>query len=449
VRLHPHTRGCHRPLIGPPTRCADRDVFSTAPGELTGDAWATTLVNVNQARAIHVPRVPRAIAILVLAILGIAAAVWLLQPRPPDATALGCLPADVTSGSVPVRSTGDGQTVSLTGDWAEDVELGGGAWTGELRDVEVNRGRAVAVGNTGGPSSQGLVAVSDDGRLWSRPPSDAPAFDRADIVDIASVELGFIAVGSRSVDDAGHSEGMAWVSSDGSSWAAGPQPTVAYIHRVAARVDELLALGSTESGEPMLGRSSDGLTWEWEPWPTRGAQADIASTADGWIAGGSIGNRADDGVPVVWRSPDGLHWTCQVLGTPPATPFGSVVHVLPGASTTMAMGGVGAHCGGAGSCAGHSAAWTAAAGGAWVPVPEGVVVYSRAAVTPTGGFLAVSSSGLVASEDGAGWRFLAAMPDDAGAMALALAPFGLVAVGQTYRTGTGQPWVGLLPAESP
>jgi hypothetical protein len=135
--------------------------------------------------------------------------------------------------------------------------------TADLRDVAMSATRVVAIGGSGGRPA---VWTSTDGLVWSRVPS-LPATRRADLRAIVHGPSGFVIVG---VD---RNRPAAWTSADGLAWRTGA------IESATGPTGELNAL---------------------------------AVTASGFIAGGGLDSRDEEGnpqrLPNIWTSRDGFRW---------------------------------------------------------------------------------------------------------------------------------------------
>lgn len=386
-----------------------------------------------------------AVALAAALVIGV---LIVLGPSPPSPTALGCDAGAEPAGAAPVAAIATGPPISFRETWADDITLpdvGSGLFNGVASFAD----RAVAVGRLEGESSRALIALSDDGRTWRVVSDDGPRFSRADAVDIVATADGFVVAGSMSTNDRGGSAGAIWWSQTGERWQRLPPQPVAYIHQLAWGPRRLLATASTAGGDPVLGSSADGRDWRWTAWPTRGSPGDVAPILDGWIAVGSIGVGGDDRLPVVWRSTDGAHWTCQVLSTTVNEPFGTAVSVYPGGATTLVRGQINAGCSPFASCAASDAVWVASADGSWrrLDSNEAPLLHAVAA-QPDGTFVALTATGLSRSEDGTTWHEVSDQVAPEGApSAIGIAKWGLVGVGETYQGAVVRPYIVFLPAE--
>lgn len=399
------------------------------------------LTSMSSLRPILVAAVAVAAALLVGGLL-------VLGPSPPPPTALGCDADTEPVGAAPVAAITTGSPISFRETWADDVALpdvGSGLFNG----VAAFANRAVAVGRLEGETLRALIALSDDGRTWRVTSDDGPDFSGAEAVDAVAIGDGFVVAGSVSTNDRGGSAGAIWWSQTGERWQRLPPQPVAYIHQLGWGPRGFLATASTAGGDPVLGSSADGRDWRWTAWPTTGSPGDVAPTLDGWIAVGWIGVGGDDRLPVVWRSTDGTHWTCQVLSTTPNEPFGNAVSVYPGGATTLVRGHINAGCSPFASCAASDAVWVATADGSWRRLDSEDASLLRAVTAgPDGSFVALTETGVSRSEDGTTWHQVSdQVPPEGTPGAIGVANWGLVGVGETYQGAVVRPYITFLPAE--
>ena len=193
----------------------------------------------------------------------------------------------------------------------------------ELNDVVWSGTRFVALGS----GFDGNIAILDstDGRIWHRQTNSATATAASDL-------------------------------------AAGPPGLVA-----------LETIGGTEAS----GASADGLTWTVLPAAFSDATkpvaiaTDVVATQFGWLAVGreDPACQIDCGTApiraVVWRSPDGLHWT-RIAAQP---------SLEGGGMNAVTVGGPGFIA--AGTVAGDAGFWTSADGATWARVPDAPMFHPR------------------------------------------------------------------------
>lgn len=214
--------------------------------------------------------------------------------------------------------------------------LDGGEWTQQRPEAMAGEHEqwafAVATGEggtlvAGGENAWGEVRprlwFSADRETWTSVDGGAGGpldTTGAEVVrDITAVGTGFVAVGSRTVEN--EQDGVVWFSPDGETWeeveapelgGTGRQELLAVVATDAGLVaGGLSAHGDDGQGKPYIWRSPDGRTWERakNAFPLsdrRHAASDLAVrsltvTPDGVVtaAGGN------DWRPRVWQSPDG------------------------------------------------------------------------------------------------------------------------------------------------
>ena len=253
---------------------------------------------------------------------------------------------------------------------------------------------------------------STDGLAWESDPGDHVRFAGADIGSLVAAGNRLFAVGSAMTDDRGGVRAAVWASDDGRTWrpATGPFDE-AYASSLAAKSDGLLMVGwSARDNQAMAWSSSDGLAWESQPMdlpvPVAVAQfGELAAVGDGWIAVGAISAGADaPAAPVVWRSADGVSWTCHELDA------GGFSHshaweLYQSGGRWLVIGDAADGCGFGASCVGYSIAWASTDGASWsegILEPEPIVFGGTAYDGADGGFLGVHG-GTWLSMDGREW----------------------------------------------
>ncbi len=384
--------------------------------------------------------------VLVLAAAGASLVRGLL---PLDPASLGCDPDAVGTGpGAPVGTFRDAGGFAPGAAWVDDIVLEEGSLKGVLNDVAATGSIAVAVGrrDLGLGVWRPLIVASSDGVEWR-----ASAIAQAEATDggIEAVTVGgpgWVAVGSISTDDRGGSAGGVWTSADGLTWQRQALQPVANIHRVAAGDSGLLALASVADGTATLGRSRDGADWTWsDPGVGSGGFSDIAWATSEWIAVGFLSAGGDDILPAVWRSPDGLAWTCRPLPVPEDYPRGHATRVLPGATTTLITGFVAPPCPGWASCPASAASWILSGDGSWTRLDPNATRRGPTTVAPDGSFVSVDTEGVWRSRDAASWQRIAGPPTGGWPEAIAVTSEGLIGVGAMDGVVT-RPWIGILPA---
>jgi hypothetical protein len=218
--------------------------------------------------------------------------------------------------------------------WIGSSELPDGLDDGDeqvMLDVEGLRDGFVAVGReSSGPISRAFVLHSADGLRWTHAPSGADPFLGTEFHRLDRVAERLFALGTVSTDDRGGSRGTVSYTDDGQTWTeANGNFEDTRPSSLAGNGSELLLIGTRNSDiRPLAWRSPDGDTWtpvELQL-PVNPAQADmgtVASFGDGYLAIGAV-KAGSTAAPVVWRSGDGVSWSCQLLdpaGFESAQPF--------------------------------------------------------------------------------------------------------------------------------
>ncbi|HEX6568214.1 MAG TPA: hypothetical protein VF015_03585 [Acidimicrobiales bacterium] len=193
--------------------------------------------------------------------------------------------------------------------WAFDIATGSG-------------GMLVAGGENVWGEVRPRLWFSADGETWKSVDGGAggplDATGEESIRDVAAVGGGFVAVGSRTVDN--EQDGVVWFSPDGESWEQLDTPETGGRGR-----QDLLSVASTGKGvvaggfsahgqdgqgEPYMWTSPDGRTWtrSAKALPMsdrRNAASDRAVRSISVDAGGLVAAGGNDWRPRVWRSKDG------------------------------------------------------------------------------------------------------------------------------------------------
>jgi hypothetical protein len=227
-----------------------------------------------------------------------------------------------------------GHDWSFGGDAAVWVSPDGFEWSRVSSDEEIfNPEGTVAMDavSAGGP---GLVAVgsrvwtSPDGLAWSLVPDVEGIFERADMTGVTAGGPGVVAVGvDRSVGPG--RVAAVWTSPDGVEWSRVEHDEGVFgglgactMAGVATGGPGLVAVGACAAGadgEDQVAAvwiSPDGLTWSrvaHDPdafdGPGTHAMNAVVAGGPGLVAVGANVLGRDDGVAVVWTSPDGLTWS--------------------------------------------------------------------------------------------------------------------------------------------
>ena len=315
----------------------------------------------------------------------------------------------------------------------------------------------VAVGrHAEGGHVRAFTLRSTDGLAWETGIGDDARFARTDVSSLVVAGDRLFAVGSAVTDDRGGVRISVWASDDGRTWrsAAGPFDE-AYPSSLAAGNDGLLMVGwSARDTQAMAWSSSDGLAWEPRamelPVPAAAAQfGDLAAVGDDWMAVGAISAGSDaPAAPVVWRSADGVSWTCHELD---AGGF-SHSHALElhrSGDRWLVIGDAANGCGFGASCAGYSIAWASPDGVSWseaILEPEPIAFGGTAYDGAVGGFIGVHG-GTWLSIDGRDWTRVSDGETSGGiggqVNAMEATDDGrVVAVGTAYdRDSDAGPWI--------
>jgi hypothetical protein len=172
------------------------------------------------------------------------------------------------------------------------------------RDVAAWSGGLVAVGVGGAAGTSAVIWTSPDGWTWT-PVPDLPDAALRWAHGVAEGPEGLVVVGGSGANPDFRAE--AWVSRNGTSWAAATRPAGIEMESVIGWADRLVAVG----GAPASWVSSDGRTWTGAPSQksTRGVRlSDVAGVGDRLVAIGST-MRDDGRLPGAWVSEDGLLWS--------------------------------------------------------------------------------------------------------------------------------------------
>jgi hypothetical protein len=183
-------------------------------------------------------------------------------------------------------------------------------------------GTLVAGGENAWGDVRPRLWFSPDGESWSSvdggPGGPFDATGEESVNDIVAVGSGFVAVGSRTLDN--EQDGVAWFSPDGETWEQVEAPTLGGTGRqellTVALVDGVVvaggfsAHGADRQGKPFVWRSPDGITWreasDMLPMGTdsRHAASDLAVRSLSVTGKGLLASGGNDWRPRVWRSSD-------------------------------------------------------------------------------------------------------------------------------------------------
>lgn len=247
-------------------------------------------------------------AAVVLLVVGVVAAVVLFAQQGEESTADGPRgrasgPLDKAIGTVGmsgalvtapagadrmtgVADLGDGRLVGVGVSAKQRPRAwlrSGGSWTaveppfesrGEMTDVAVAGGRAVAVGVTGtAAGTRPAVWTSGNGRTWDLAPASGDFAAGSSVVQLTAIALGpdgkLLAAGQDKGTDS-DGDAALFTSADGTSWTrvrthglGGPGPQE--IGGITVTADGVAAVGSMLSGAssgPAVWKSKDGTRWE-------------------------------------------------------------------------------------------------------------------------------------------------------------------------------------------
>jgi hypothetical protein len=197
--------------------------------------------------------------------------------------------------------------------WAFDVVAGEG-------------GTLIAGGENVWGDVRPRLWFSADGETWTSvdggPGGPLDATGEESVHDIAAVGAGFVAVGSRTLDN--EQDGLVWYSPDGETWDQVDAPELAGPGRqdlmTVASTDGAVVAGGYSAdgadgqGRPYVWHSADGLTWQaaTDPLPMsdrRNAASDLSVRSITVGDQGLVAAGGNDWRPRVWHSADaGVTW---------------------------------------------------------------------------------------------------------------------------------------------
>ncbi len=168
------------------------------------------------------------------------------------------------------------------------------------------------------------LVTTTDGETWSLGPADSAAlFDSSDVSAVIPGGPGLIAVGASPGGEFVPTAAV-FTSMDGLNWARATPSNADYDDKIMTDVMAIgtgfVAVGGDffKTGLMTAWTSPDGVVWNRSPHPPEETDPAVAQmTAQTvTIAGGSIwaagrdfdARRADDGLPALWESPDGVNW---------------------------------------------------------------------------------------------------------------------------------------------
>ncbi len=184
-------------------------------------------------------------------------------------------------GMIAVGQAGDGAEADAViwrqtdGEWRQDrpEAMAGDHEQWAFDVVASETGLLVAGGENVWGEVRPRLWFSADGETWTGVEGGAggplDATGEESVRDIVAIGSGFVAVGSRTLDN--EQDGVVWYSPDGESWEQVDAPSLAGNGR-----QELLTVAATDAG---------------------------------LVAGGYTDGAGGQGVPVVWRSADGIEWS--------------------------------------------------------------------------------------------------------------------------------------------
>jgi hypothetical protein len=353
----------------------------------------------------------RIVAILSVVVLLLAGA-WIAFGQTAVAPTSPCTAA----AHEPAPSTGpidESATVSWQEGWVPEQLRGLGEQF--LNDVAWFSGGFTAIGVSRLEGrSHSVLLTSTDGLEWRADPTDPVRFADTELWRLAVAGGRLFALGSSSTDDRGGSRAAIWSTDGSTGWseATGPFDETTPIG-IAAGPDGLLMIGSRNSdGTPVVWNSDDAMSWEEGaldlPVPRHAASfGAIAAVDDGWHAAGSIGGAVDGPrAAVIWRSGDGVSWSCQVLD---AAGYGvaSVHELHRSGARWLATGMLGEPCSDTGQCLGYGVTWTSD-GLSWSEAQTSVppAVGGTAVLGGDTGYVAVRGDATAISSDGFAWTIV-------------------------------------------
>jgi len=217
-------------------------------------------------------------------------------------------------------------------------------------------------------------------------PGQAIISDVASLPSGTLVAIGYVAPGWHPI---------AWTSVDGQSWQLHPMGNADDTFPLAMAVGAdgtIVAVGRSGSA-PLSWTSRDGATWQDHPVAVLGTGSaerltTVVASADGFLAGGSVGPELTDRHARFWRSRDGNTWR-PVVDSPSGFANAEVTSIARLHDEFVAVGVVGGvqHPTG-------SVAWASADGTAWDRIDSPAFVGGRAVAVVAGpGSMGVAAVG--------------------------------------------------------
>jgi hypothetical protein len=310
-------------------------------------------------------------------------------------------------------------------------------------------GSKVKQGTNGVTAAGPLAWYSTDDVTWTKAKVAVPKRRAGEIDAVAAWSGGFVAVGLVAAKKAGRlAVATIWMSTDGISWTAAASIKQAVISDIADVGGHLVAIGRlvrAQASSPTAWTSTDGVTWTAESMgpDTNLTPVRLAASDSGAMV--AIAAYPISGAPWLWLSPDGANWS-NVAGPPDIIGSDQVPDIAagPGGFDLIVR------------TAQESQIWTSPDGTAWdqvvaTPAPLGTLV------SLPGEMLAVGTGQTLASTDGLVWTTSdePALSDVAFSAGTMSPTGGVLAVGSSGTTPlTIQVWAGApeppaTPAASP
>jgi hypothetical protein len=325
---------------------------------------------------------------------------WTAAGQPPSArfdfgpyfTSSGTtlLMAGTAGSATTVWSTSDGDTWTQISD-PDAFDMTGRRFVAQGMS-EDGSGGLVIVGNSVGSGATDVIATawrSLDGRTWSQAQVDAGKGQEM---------IGGVAAGPGGIVAAGN--GIAWFSTDGSSWQPVAMPAAqAFIPRAVGSWDGGFAIvalsGSSSTTRSAVWYSSTGTSWTQASTVLDGFDArGIAGTGKRIMLVGSDTSDTAEGLAVSWTSTDGDKW---IKATAPTTQTSAAIDSVTALDGSFIA--VGAPETGAGAQPAESSAsateetWISDDGLGWLSLTTTSTPVPRGHLSTVGGKLVLAGSG--------------------------------------------------------